>query len=429
VAPLLATYFHIFSPYVVLLSVFFSPLFSGLVVVGFLYLLVASLSSTLAFFPGAVLAGLAWLLRLLLGWAAHLPEVVFYAAAPSWPFLVTYYGLLAVAAWRVWQLTRPRLGPAWAGLPQRQAVTYGRWLLLAAGVLATVFVLKPVVSPEEGDLRVTVLDVGHGLSVLVRLPGGTTLLYDAGGGSPGYDVGAAVIAPALWAAKVPRIDALILSHDHWDHCGGVAGLLERFPVRRCFVSEFFAAGPAGQAVAARLREAGVPVSTVSLGDRIALDEHTTLRVLNPPAGPAARLLSTNEASLALLLEYEGRRAALLGDVTGPWLAEVLKEAGGPLDVVLIPHHGLGAGGETLLASGPHPRTALVSTAWSEQALALRTALETDGVRTYLTGEQGALTVVLSRRAVEASTYLESGAPVEAEEEPSPLIPEREAAPD
>jgi competence protein ComEC len=428
VAPLLASYFNIFSPYVVLLSVFFSPLYSALVVVGFLYLVAAAFSSALAFLPGAVLAGLAWLLRFLLAGAAHLPAVVFYAAAPSWPFLVIYYGLLGATAWWVWRVMQPRLGPGRvAARPRRDAIASGRWLLVAAGLFATVFVVKPVVSPQGQDLRVTVLDVGHGLSVLVRFPGGATLLYDAGGGSPEYDVGAGVIAPALWAANVPRIDALILSHDHWDHWAGVPGLLERFPVRRCVVNEFFAAGQAGRGVVARLREAGVPVSTVSRGDRIALDDRTTLQVLNPPEGPAARLLSTNEASLALLLEYGGRRMVLLGDVTGPWLAEVLKEAGGPLDVVLVPHHGLGAGMQALLASGPRPRFALVSTPWSEQALATRAMLEAEHITTYLTGEQGALTVVLSGRGVEAATYLESGAPVEVEEEPSPLIPEAEGA--
>jgi competence protein ComEC len=427
--------------------VLFSPLYSGLVVVGLLYLGVASLSPTVAVLPGVVLAGLAWLLRLLLTGAAHLPAVVFYVAAPSLPFIATYYGLLAVTAWWLWGVTSRRLRPRWLGGPPREAVASGRWLLVAVGVFATVFVLKPVVSPQGRDLRVTVLDVGHGLSVLVRLPGGATLLYDAGGGSPGYDVGAEVIAPALWSAGVARIDAIILSHDHWDHCGGVPGLLERFPVRRCFVSDFFTAGPVGASVAARLREAGVPVSTLSRGDRIALDDHTTLLVLNPPTGPAARLLSTNDASLALLLEYKGRRAALLGDITGPWLAEVLKGAGGPLDVVLIPHHGLGdsaravvagTGGASFAAAntrlppgtlaGAAPRRyALVSTPWSEQALATRAMLEAEHVTTYLTGEQGALTVVLSERGVEASTYLPVSAPVEVEEEPSPLIPEREAA--
>jgi competence protein ComEC len=427
VVPLLAAYFHIFSPYVVALSVFFSPIFSGLVVVGFLYLLLASLSSTLAFIPGALLAVLAWLLRLLLAGASRLPEVVFYVGAPTLAFTVTYYGLLAVTAWWVRRVTGAPPGSRRAGGPARAAVASGRWLLVAAGLFASVFLLAPVVSPKGRNLQVTVLDVGHGLSVLVRFPGGGTLLYDAGGGSLGYDVGGDVIAPALWAAGVPRIDVLVLSHDHWDHCGGVAGLLPRFPVRLCVVNEFFAGGPAGAAVVARLEQAGVPVSTVSRGDRIVLDPRTTVQVLNPPAGPAARLLSTNEASLALLLEYEGRRMVLLGDVTGPWLAQVLEEAGGPVDCVLIPHHGLGDGLRALVASRARPRYAFVSTPWSEQALATRSMLEAERVTTYLTGEQGALTVVLGEQGVQTSSYLTSSAPVEAEEEPSPLIPEAEGA--
>jgi hypothetical protein len=49
------------------------------------------------------------------------------------------------------------------------------------------------------------------------------------------------------------------------------------------------------------------------------------------------------------------------------------------------------------------------------------------VTTYLTGERGALTVVLAVLGVQTSTYLTSSALIEVEEEPSPLIPEAEGA--
>jgi competence protein ComEC len=89
-----------------------------------------------------------------LNWLAQLP--IWQQAAPQmWTALVAMFGVL-------WMLL-PR------GFPQR-------WLGLIL-LLPLVFVNIP--KPVEGEMRVTVLDVGQGLALVVQTAN-HTLLYDAG---------------------------------------------------------------------------------------------------------------------------------------------------------------------------------------------------------------------------------------------------------
>jgi competence protein ComEC len=84
--------------------------------------------------------------------------------------------------------------------------------------------------PSVGDMKVTVLDVGQGLSVAVQTAT-HTLLYDAGAKySEQADAGARVVLPFLHAEGVRKLDGFIVSHNDTDHSGGMASILAQMPV-------------------------------------------------------------------------------------------------------------------------------------------------------------------------------------------------------
>jgi len=83
------------------------------------------------------------------------------------------------------------------------------------------------------DLRVTVIDVGHGFASLLELPGGYTIMIDGGGFSDNslFDIGEKVVAPFLWKKKIKTVDTLILSHPNSDHLNGLLYIADHFNVK------------------------------------------------------------------------------------------------------------------------------------------------------------------------------------------------------
>lgn len=93
------------------------------------------------------------------------------------------------------------------------------------------------------ELRVTVLDVGQGDAIVVELPEGGVMVVDAGlASAAGVDMGARVVVPFLRRRGYRRIDLAVASHPHPDHTGGLAALMESFPV-----GELWVVPPAGSA--------------------------------------------------------------------------------------------------------------------------------------------------------------------------------------
>jgi competence protein ComEC len=112
-----------------------------------------------------------------------------------------------------------------AGMPGRAPA-----LLLA--VLACA--LAPAPDLARGEFEVTAFDVGQGTSALVRTRS-HTVLVDAGPRfSPEFDAGEAVVAPALLAHGIGRLDAVLLSHADLDHAGGFDGLRANIDVGTVF---------------------------------------------------------------------------------------------------------------------------------------------------------------------------------------------------
>lgn len=133
-------------------------------------------------------------------------------------------------AWQSWSLP---VGAAW-GLVLAVALLLmprqlpGRvWCIFPFAWVFWPHAMLPV-----GTVRLTVFDVGQGLSLLLQTRH-HQLLYDTGPSLGSYaDAGSRVILPALREARIDQLDRLMFSHDDGDHTGGGASILEALPVRQ-----------------------------------------------------------------------------------------------------------------------------------------------------------------------------------------------------
>jgi len=132
----------------------------------------------------------------------------------------------------IWQQHAP---PIWTLFP---AILGVLWLLLprgfplrSLGLLGLLPMLTIVPTRAAwGDMNVTILDVGQGLSVVVQTAS-HTFLYDAG---PKYgahsDAAARIVLPFLHGEGIAKLDGFVVSHDDTDHAGGMESVLSQMPV-------------------------------------------------------------------------------------------------------------------------------------------------------------------------------------------------------
>ena len=140
-------------------------------------------------------------------WLNKLPAAVWQQHAPaSWTFFPALLGVILVLL--------PR------GVPMR-------WVGLL-GFLPMLLVAAP--RPAVGEMKVTVLDVGQGLSVVVQTAS-HTLLYDAGSKySEEADAGSRIVVPFLQGEGVSALNGFVVSHNDIDHSGGMQSVLAQMPV-------------------------------------------------------------------------------------------------------------------------------------------------------------------------------------------------------
>jgi len=159
----------------------------------------------------------------------------------DWPLHLAYYLLdycvvflrwlnqLPVAVWQqhapaLWTLAPALLGVVWMLLPRGWPM---RWLGVFG--LLPMLLIQPS-RPMPGDMKVTVLDVGQGLSVVVQTAQ-HTLLYDAGAKfNQQSDAGSRIVVPFLQGEGVQKLGGFIVTHDDNDHSGGMASVLALMPV-------------------------------------------------------------------------------------------------------------------------------------------------------------------------------------------------------
>jgi competence protein ComEC len=203
-----------------------------------------------------------------------------------------------------------------------------RWTALVW--LMPMFVWPPA-RPAPGELWVTAIDIGQGMSLLVESVD-NALLYDTG---PRYsaeaDAGARVIAPYLRWRGIERLDLLVVSHLDSDHSGGTASLLKSVPIDRVWTS---IRTDHPMLKDARQRQRCSDGQTLTLGQM-------RVRVLRPLASDYDRsALSTNAMSCVLEVSSGPHRVLLTGDLPAREEAQLIERyAALGATLVTAPHHG------------------------------------------------------------------------------------------
>ena len=360
--------------------------------------------------------------------------VGFVAVATGWPWVAHLGGCLldisrVIVSWHAsvepnWHIPMP---PLWldvafsaaligmAFVQKRMACVFCG----AAAACALALLLWHPFPPEThpGRLEMTAIDVGQGDSILLVFPDGRRMLVD-GGGIPAFghaarsqlDIGEDVVAPYLWQRGFRTLDAMVLSHAHEDHAGGLAALVNDFRPRELWTG-VTPDGPAWEAVRRAALRNGTAIHPLVAPAQFAFGG-ARLAVLSPGADYISSGTPRNNDSLVLEVRYGGRSFFLPGDIERAVELDLLYEgAVRHQDVLKVAHHGSKTSSteEFLAAASPafalisagfensygHPDSSVLERLAEHHTMTLRT--DRDGLVTFLSdGRRIALDVPSER---------------------------------
>ena len=254
------------------------------------------------------------------------------------------------------------------------------WRHSPALCLSVLFLLTRPFSrqPPADEWRVTMLDVGQGLAMVIERHG-KALLYDTGPAWPQGDSGQQVIIPWLRWHHL-QLQGIMLSHEHLDHRGGLDSVLQAWP-------QAWVRSPLGWAH-------HLPCHR---GERWQW-QGLNFQALWPLPGSTAK---GNNHSCVVRID-DGRSSILLtGDIERQAEQAMISRYWRHLTSTLIqvPHHGSNTSSSALLIRRVDGAAALASAsrynAWRMPSYKVVQRYRQRGYRWFATPQQGQITVVFS----------------------------------
>lgn len=430
--PLLIVSFHRLSLIGLFVNVFILFILGGVLELGLIGMMLSFSEKLSAPLYQASL----WLLEganIILGNLAELPYADVWVLNPGPLFWIIWYGGIGVILWGKeralftlkarWVYHRRDLGALASKLTERcpgelcQAVlrrlrnlsfspiVLNRWLVRCGGILLVLFLLwSPWNSGSE--LEVVMIDVGQGDAILIRGPEKHAVLIDAGPRTETFDAGKSIVLPYLLNRGTRHLDALLITHEHEDHIGGVRAVFENIP------TEWVGVPAVGERLENEEWQEGLPLGLtkqaeklrmLQAGDKIDLGSGAWLDVLGPEQVLEGTHSDENNNSLVLKLHYLGQSVMLTADMEQEEMQNIY-ETGVDLetDVFKVPHHGSRFSLYTPWLESINPQVVLISVGknsfghpareviqyWEQRQIAvLRT--DNQGTIRLLLGEHGA----------------------------------------
>lgn len=287
-------------------------------------------------------------------------------------------------------------------------------LLLAIGfITADIFLWYRVFfiaapSPTQASVspRFYFLDVGQGDAEVVALPGGVTIMTDAG-----PDTKVLESLPKALPQGDTYIDIAIISHPQLDHFGGYNFILDHYRVG-AFIYNGRSASPgnaAWSALVAKIKKKNIPLITLGEGDVIRYGNNE-IDILSPDPD-FAQSGALNDTGLVELIKAPPLRALFTADI-GFNIESALLAQHQDLraDILKIAHHESKDASSAAFLRAVNPRAAVIEVGAKNSygqpaSLTLGEIASSTSAQVFRTDRDGTISIWENNGAIEVAKML------------------------
>ncbi len=333
--PVILYHFYQFSPFSLFLNILFVPVYSILFIPGAFFL------TFLSFFSTHLVQLAVRLYEVLLSWThilleqiLSLPIATLNVGKPDVWWLFLYFSIVIGF---LFLLEEERMRKAWLALGLLLFLLAGQWL-------------HPYFKSEA---IITVLDVGQGDAIVLELPyRREVVVIDLGGQvtppqeewqkrKREFEVGRDIVLPYLRYRGINQIDKLVVTHGHYDHLGGIQGILGEIPITMLLRSPIPPQTDFEQEWIAKALETGIEVRELTRGDEWSSKE-AVFHVLYPekPRDSLTAVENLHDYNLVLFNQIYSTSFLWTGDVEENGEKAMLDNYPAlKTDLLKIAHHG------------------------------------------------------------------------------------------
>jgi|LSQX01.2.fsa_nt_gb beta-lactamase superfamily II metal-dependent hydrolase len=234
----------------------------------------------------------------------------------------------------------------------------------------------------SGQMKVHIINVGQGDSILIQFHNGQTMLIDAGPDDS--------VLSYLNQQGIKKINYLVATHPHADHIGGMAAVIRTFDIEKVYMPRVGHTTKTYENVLLAIKSKGLKITSAKAGVTI-LDQNGLKANFIAPCSSSYDNL--NNYSAVIKIQYGNTSFLLTGDAEAESEQQMLVSGTNlKADVLKVGHHGSNSSTTSSFIKAVSPKYAVISCGAGNQYghphQEVLSRLANTGVKTYRADTDG-----------------------------------------
>ena len=370
--PVIVYYFNFVPVMGVLYNLFLLPVFTVIIIFGFILLLSNSFVQILLIIPFKIFDYILYSMRYVIDISGQFAFNGLFFPTMSLCHIIFFY----IALFFMIYLNNNK---------KCRSKKYG-----LSAIVIFYFITYIAFPMTDDSLYFNIADVGQGLFTTVKYKG-LNLVFDCGSTSS-KGMGEYIAVPYLTKRGVTGVDAIFISHWDEDHYSGVNDILNsHIKVDKIFSSN--------------ANESYGNVHELSRGYEMRFDDNLSIKILWPYKNLIPN--NTNNSSLVVSLNYNGRNILLPGDIEDEAEYAIYNELD-RYEIVIVPHHGSKSSSTEQFVDAVRPEISILSYGRNSYGIPSQEVVsryENAGSKIFSTFEDGEINIILKDDNLYYNTYI------------------------